>query len=191
SVVEKAQLHARRVVRVEREVGPLTIPGGAQRIGPTRPDRRSHWPEGSLCIVQATEFGLEPSGAGRCSHGQRGGTVHMRRMFFALASLALTLFAAPAALAGGWAVTTLDTLPSPLRAGETYTVGYTIRQHGQTPYVGANSAIELRSPSGELTRFKGVPAGAAGHYVAEGRFDAPGEGEWSVGQSPSEHRAVG
>jgi hypothetical protein len=112
-------------------------------------------------------------------------------MVFALACLALTLFAAPAALAGGWAVTTLDTLPRPLHAGETYTVGYTIRQHGQTPYVGANSAIELRSPSGELTRFKGVPAGAAGHYVAEVRFDAPGEWQWTVDQSPFAPQALG
>jgi len=112
-------------------------------------------------------------------------------MVFALACLALTLFAAPAALAGGWAVTTLDALPSPLHAGETYPVGYTIRQHGQTPYVGANSAIELRSPSGELSRFKGVPAGAAGHYIAEVRFDAPGEWQWSVDQSPFEPQPLG
>ena len=50
-------------------------------------------------------------------------------------ALALGLLAAlaPPALAGGWAVTTLDGAPAVFRAGQSQTVGFTIRQHGVTP----------------------------------------------------------
>jgi hypothetical protein len=37
SVVEETQLDARRVLREHGEVGALTVPGGAQRIGDSRP----------------------------------------------------------------------------------------------------------------------------------------------------------
>ena len=55
----------------------------------------------------------------------------MLRILAATAALALAL--ATPALGGGWAVTTLDNDPDPDDAGRTYSIGYTIRQHGVTP----------------------------------------------------------
>jgi len=45
---------------------------------------------------------------------------------------ALLALAAPA-LAGGWAVITLDSLPKEVRAGQPLHLGFVIRQHGRTP----------------------------------------------------------
>src|SRR5689334_5637825 len=55
-----------------------------------------------------------------------------RRLNFSLiVSLAAVLLLAAPALAGGWAVITLDTLPRDVRAGQSIRVGFSIRQHGQ------------------------------------------------------------
>jgi hypothetical protein len=112
-------------------------------------------------------------------------------MRFILTMLVVALALPQVAFAGGWAVTTVDALPSTIKAGETYAIGYTIRQHGQTPYVGARSAIEVRSPSGSLTRFDGQAEGPRGHYVAQVRFAEGGEWQWRVDQSPFAPQALG
>src|SRR5438128_12344573 len=57
----------------------------------------------------------------------------------ALACAGLAVVSTPSVFAGGWAITTLDSLPNELRAGETYAIGYVIRQHGQTPFTGAHT----------------------------------------------------
>jgi hypothetical protein len=102
------------------------------------------------------------------------------------------LLAAPAALAGGWAVTTLDELPATLQAGQTHAVGYTIRQHGQTPLVTSHSGIEIRNAAtGARERFAGTADGPQGHYVAQMRFPAAGEREWTADQSPFQPQALG
>ena len=110
----------------------------------------------------------------------------------ALATSALLAVAVPAA-AGNWAVTTLDTLPSEgFRAGETYRLGYTIRQHGQTPFAGAKTGIRIRSATdGADHTFGAVPEGAIGHYVAEVRFPRAGEWSWEVIQAPFEPQKLG
>jgi hypothetical protein len=108
-------------------------------------------------------------------------------------ALALLLLTAAPSLAGGWAVTTLDELPSELRAERPYPIGYTLLQHGQTPYVGAKTSIEIRSASGERHVFDGRAAGPSGHYVAEVRFPAAGAWSWRVNQDwfgPQELGAV-
>jgi hypothetical protein len=93
--------------------------------------------------------------------------------------------------AGGWAVTTLDPLASELRAGDTYRIGYTIRQHGETPFVGAQTAIEIESANGVRQRFGAHADGPPGHYVAEVRFPDSGEWRWRVDQSPFAPQALG
>jgi hypothetical protein len=98
----------------------------------------------------------------------------------ALAAVASLMLAVPA-LAGGWAVTTLDRLPAEFRAGETYRIGYTILQHGQTPFASRSTAIKIRSSKGgEVRTFAAAPEGAKGHFVAEVRFPAAGEWTWEV-----------
>ncbi len=109
-----------------------------------------------------------------------------------LASLTLAVLGAPVALAGGWAVTTLDTLPNELRAGEMYPIGYTIRQHGQTPLITAESGIEIRAQQGgPVEWFAGTPEGPRGHYVAQVRFAESGEWEWTAVQTPFQPQPLG
>ncbi len=71
-------------------------------------------------------------------------------VFGASVLVSLIGVSASTASAGGWAVTTLDTLPRQFNAGETYRIGYTVRQHGETPLRGGTTAIELQRP-GEAT----------------------------------------
>lgn len=95
----------------------------------------------------------------------------------------LLILAAPAAIAGGWAITSMDELPGEFRAGETYQLGYTILQHGKTPVDGAETEITVRnSTTGETLRFMGQADGKPGHYVAEVTFPSGGSWTWSVTQ---------
>ncbi len=119
-------------------------------------------------------------------------TLGIRMLAWGVA-LGLLLASAAPALAGGWAVTTLDTLPAGgLRAGETYRLGYTIRRHGQTPFDGATTEIRARLvATGEMVRFLGVPADGRGRYVAEVHFPAEGEWTWLVTQEPFAPQELG
>jgi hypothetical protein len=112
--------------------------------------------------------------------------------------LALTLvlgLAAPAA-AGGWAVTTLDALPGEIVAGETYQIGWTIRQHGQTPIdvesMGGTTEIVASAPGGKKTlSFLGRRDGPTGHYVTSVTFPIEGTWTWQVTQGPFEAQSLG
>ena len=97
----------------------------------------------------------------------------------ALALLALSV----RALAGGWAVTTFDSLPDAFYAGQSYTLGYTIRQHGVTPIsVDRTEIIALHSA--KTVSFPGKADGSIGHYVANVYFPADGAWTWQVTQGP-------
>lgn len=108
------------------------------------------------------------------------------------AAVALVALTGPA-LAGGWAVTTIDALPEGgFQAGQTYRVGYTIRQHGQTPVDGAKTAITAIAPgSRDRHVFPAVPDGPAGHYVAEVTFPFEGAWDWEVSQDPFAVQTLG
>ena len=98
-------------------------------------------------------------------------------------SAGLLILAAPAAMAGGWAITSMDELPGEFRAGETYQLGYTILQHGKTPVDGAKTEITAHNAAtGENLRFVGEADGKPGHYVAEVTFSEGGSWTWSVTQ---------
>ncbi len=105
----------------------------------------------------------------------------------ALALLALST----TALAGGWAVTTFDQLPPDFHAGRSYALGYTIRQHGQTPIRVDRTQIRITAAAGETTSFAGKPDGAVGHYLATVRFPEPGAYTWEVTQGPFAAQALG
>ena len=92
----------------------------------------------------------------------------------------LGLLCAAPAMAGGWAVITLDQVPTDVRAGETYRVGYTALQHGITPVQSDQTAIRARSADGQTLSFTGKAEGAPGHYVAEIRLSQPGEWTWQA-----------
>lgn len=89
--------------------------------------------------------------------------------------------AAPAG-AGGWAVTTLDPLAAAPVAGRPFDVGFTIRQHGQTPISVPDAAIVVTDEAGVVTRFGAEPIGAPGHHVATVELEGGGAYTWAVDQ---------
>jgi hypothetical protein len=93
-------------------------------------------------------------------------------LFFALV-LATTV------LAGGWAVITLDKLPTDVSAGQPVTIGFTVLQHGRTPMPDLVPTVTLRSGTERII----VPAeedGKAGHYTATLTFPTEGAWDWSI-----------
>lgn len=107
----------------------------------------------------------------------------------ALAAAALMLVAYPA-LAGGWAVTTLDPLPADgLHAGQSYAVGFTIRQHGVTPFNQASPRI--RASSGATSLSFGATRDGNGHYVASVELPREGTWTWAVDQTPFATQELG
>ena len=106
----------------------------------------------------------------------------------ALAAAALMLVAYPA-LAGGWAVTTLDPLPTSIQAGQSFQVGFTIRQHGVTPFNQASPRI--RASSGAISLSFGATRDGNGHYVASVELPREGTWTWAVDQTPFATQELG
>ena len=104
-------------------------------------------------------------------------------VLFAVLALSLGIFAVPA-VAGGWAVTTFDDLPGQFISGHEYALGYTIRQHGQTPVNVDKTEILAIASSGRALSFPGTSKGDVGHYVATVFFPAGGTYTWQVTQLP-------
>lgn len=107
----------------------------------------------------------------------------MSRKFLLGIGLGVGLLGAPAALAGGWAVTALDQVPVDAAAGIPCQVGFTVLQHGLTPADGLQTSLTIHAIGSERSlEFKAQGKGAPGHYVAEVRFPSPGEWTWEVNQ---------
>ena len=96
-----------------------------------------------------------------------------------LALVVAILLAFPA-LAGGWAVITLDELPSNVVAGEPLTVGFIVLQHGVTPMTGLEPTVTAQLSSTEKIVIDATPEGKLGHYVATLTFPKEGDWEWSI-----------
>jgi hypothetical protein len=107
----------------------------------------------------------------------------MRRLAVALmGTFAGLVVSGSAASAGGWAVSSVDELPS-TRAGSEVEIGFTIRQHGVTPVnVDGEVGVEITSPSGESRFFAADPRGTPGHYVARVVFPREGNFRWALRQ---------
>ncbi len=98
--------------------------------------------------------------------------------------LALAAMAAPA-FAGGWSVVTLDSLPNPIVAGEPFTIGFVVRQHGRTPMAELEPVIQLhQADAPETFVVLAEPEGAAGHYAATITFPGGGDWNWSINAFP-------
>ncbi|MGH9134271.1 MAG: hypothetical protein ACRDZZ_10075 [Ilumatobacteraceae bacterium] len=110
---------------------------------------------------------------------------HLRRLvelFLCSAIAAVPLVGGDTVSAkGGWAVSTLDEVPSPT-PGATVTVGFTIRQHGVTPVNVEDVAVEITAPSGAVELFPARQQGPTGHYVADVVFGEVGVHSWSIKQ---------
>ena len=101
------------------------------------------------------------------------------RISLILVLLASLIFAAPA-FAGGWAVITLDEMPSNVVAGEPLTIGFTVLQHGRTPMVGLTPTITANLYKDQEFVVKAEPEGKTGHYTATVTFPKEGEWRWSI-----------
>ena len=107
-----------------------------------------------------------------------------RRTLIVLALVALlALLETIPALAGGWAVITLDAWPGQVTAGEPLEIGFTVRQHGRDESLmsGLTPTVTLRNEaSGEFLIVEAVAEGKMGHYVASVTFPISGEWAWSI-----------
>ena len=105
----------------------------------------------------------------------------LRRFGFAvLVVVGVSALALPA-LAGGWTVTTLDSLPDYAIAGEPLNVGFMIRQHGQRPWMQDGIVVRAgRDDGGESFSVTALPEGEDGHYTATLIFPQSGTWNWSI-----------
>ena len=82
--------------------------------------------------------------------------------------------------AGGWAVITLDELPTNVVAGEPLTIGFTVRQHGIRPMDGLDPTVTARLSKGEEFVVAAEADDKPGHYTARLTFPQEGKWEWSI-----------
>jgi hypothetical protein len=96
--------------------------------------------------------------------------------------LALLLSVLPilSAYAGGWAVITLDELPSGVVAGEPLTIGFTVLQHGRTPMGGLYPTVTANLFKDDEFVVKATSDGTPGHYTATLTFPKEGDWQWSI-----------
>ena len=97
------------------------------------------------------------------------------RVSIAIAVMLALVLAIPV-LAGGWAVITLDELPTNVAAGEPVKIGFTVLQHGRTPMTGLYPTIRANLHKDTEFVVNAQAEGEPGHYVATLTF--PKEGEW-------------
>ncbi len=96
-----------------------------------------------------------------------------------LALLLAIMFVFPA-FGGGWAVITLDELPTGVIAGEPLTIGFTVLQHGRTPMTNIDPTVTARLSTDEEFVEHAEPEGEPGHYSATFTFPKEGNWEWSI-----------
>lgn len=104
----------------------------------------------------------------------------MKRLLALVGALAAVLVLQIPASAGGWAVTYLDPLPEHMQAGQAYTVGYWVLQHGSHPSVVplAETGLRLTNPSGEEKFYRGMPLSEVAHFAVA--ILVPHDGKWTV-----------
>jgi cytochrome c2 len=95
-------------------------------------------------------------------------------------TLLVSLIIAMPAFAGGWAVITLDELPSNVVVGEPLTIGFTVLQHGITPMTNIEPTVTTRLSASEEFVVYAEAQGKPGHYVAILTFPKEGNWEWSI-----------
>ena len=109
----------------------------------------------------------------------------MLRRSILLVGILMLLLPAAAAMAGGWVVITLDTVPDQIRAGEPVALSFMVRQHGRTPIHSVSPVVTAtNAESGELIRVDAEPALEIGRYEATVNFPSDGIWEWSISAEP-------
>ena len=115
----------------------------------------------------------------------------MTRKIGLLLLLVVLLATASAALAGGWAVVTLDAPPGEIRAGQPWTVGFTVLQHGRTPVHGFEDGTPVEPllvarnlDAGRRVEVMATPTEEVGHFTAQVTFPVEGEWTWTILPNP-------
>ena len=103
-----------------------------------------------------------------------------RSRFAISLALALAFAYTMTVFAGGWAVITLDRLPTKVVAGESFLVGFMVRQHGRTPMTGLEPTITTTLNKDEQFVIQAEPDDKPGHYTATLTFPKEGEWQWSI-----------
>ncbi|HEX5838168.1 MAG TPA: cytochrome c [Anaerolineales bacterium] len=95
-------------------------------------------------------------------------------------ALLMSLVLAVPVFAGGWAVITLDELPTGVVAGEPLTIGFTVLQHGKTPLTDLSPIIVANLHKDTEFKIIAEEEGKPGHYTATLTFPKEGEWSWSI-----------
>ena len=106
----------------------------------------------------------------------------MKRTIFVvgLVLLSALAFAVPA-LAGGWAVITLDELPGPVEANRPLEIGFMIRQHGINPLGDLSPIVNAHiDGSTQTVRVLAEDKGETGHYAATLVLPQSGTWQWEI-----------
>ena len=103
----------------------------------------------------------------------------MKKVIYALAfAMLVALIPGALAFAGGWAVVTLDHLPSQIIAKQPVTIGFMVRGHGVAPVGELTPMIKAaKQGANESLTVIAKPDEVQGHYTASITF--PSEGTWS------------
>jgi hypothetical protein len=105
----------------------------------------------------------------------------MARIRFLVITVAL--LALPGwALAGGWALTSFDELPSDFEAGASYDLTYTVLQHGVNPVDVGQSEVRVIDGNGDVTTFAAIRLPERGRYEVTVTFPESGLWTWEVTQ---------
>lgn len=104
----------------------------------------------------------------------------MKRLMILITLSALAFVAAVSvASAGGWAVVTLDAMPTGVVVDTPVTIGMVVRQHGITPMNHGNIVIRGFQQTGDKFEVRAKNDGD-GHYSADLTFNKPGTWQWQV-----------
>ncbi len=106
-----------------------------------------------------------------------------RRFLTGLAAAALLVaLSAGAVSAGGWATIQADSGNAQPNAGEPFTFGFTVLQHGVTPagWVETPTFLGINGTTGERVEAKATASGADGHFVATVTIPSAGYWTWQV-----------
>ncbi len=96
----------------------------------------------------------------------------------AILAVFLMILGVVPALAGGWAVVTLDSVPQAVQAGQQLSLGFIVRQHGLTPIDTVAPILTARNTAtGEMLRAEARKEGPLGHFVVD--LTAPAAGDWT------------
>lgn len=95
-------------------------------------------------------------------------------------ALLLALILTVPVFAGGWAVITLDELPTNVIVGEEFTVGFTVLQHGKTPMTDLSPIVIANLNKDSQFKVIAEEEGKPGHYTATLKFPREGEWNWTI-----------